>query len=76
VPGGLAYEYCHGVTFYRAFTYCLTQLFRSLKRERKPLTFEALVSRAGKRLAELGYAKHPILVGPAVKRKAPIPYLR
>lgn len=71
----LAYEYRHGVTSYGAFTYCLTRLLRSLKRERKPATFEALVSRAGKRLAELGYAQHPVLVGPAVKRKAPVPYL-
>ncbi len=72
----LAYEYRHGVTSYGAFTYCLTRLFRSLKREGKPLTFETLVDRVGKRLSELGYAQHPTLVGPAVKRKAPIPYLK
>ncbi len=71
----LSYEYRHGVTSYGAFTYCLTRIFRELKQARRPLTFEELIVRVGERLQELRYAQHPVLVGPQVKRTAPIPYL-
>ena len=71
----LSYEYRHGVTSYGAFTYCLTRIFRELKRGRGRLTFEGLIARVGERLQELRYAQHPVLAGPQVKREAPIPYL-
>ena len=71
----LSYEYRHGVTSYGAFTYCLTRIFRELKRGRGRLTFEELIARVGERLNELRYAQHPALVGPQVKRTAPIPSL-
>jgi len=71
----LSYEYRHGVTSYGAFTYCLTRIFREQKQAGGRLTFEDLIARVGARLEELRYAQHPVLVGPEVKRTAPIPYL-
>ncbi len=71
----LSYEYRHGVTSYGAFTYCLTRIFRELKRGRGRLTFEELIARVAERLKELHYAQHPALVGPQVKRTVPIPSL-
>jgi len=71
----LAYEYRHGATAYGAFTYCLTRTFHELKQRWSRHTFEGLIYRVAERLAELGYAQHPVLVGPQVKRTAPIPHL-
>ncbi len=70
-----AYEYRHGVTAFGAFTYALTTVFRQLAVAGKPATFEALVATAGKRLSELRYDQHPVVVGPKVKVTAPIPFL-
>jgi predicted alpha/beta hydrolase family esterase len=69
----LSYEYRHGVTSYGAFTYCLTRIFRQMKRAKKPVTFDALIRNVSARLKELGYAQTPTLVGPAVKKTRKFP---
>lgn len=66
----LAYEYRHGVMAFGAFTYSLTTIFRQVKRDRP--NFPQLVRLATERLAELGYAQRPALVGAKAQLSQPI----
>lgn len=70
-----AYEYRHGVTSFGAFTYCLSAIFRQIKRQQRFPTFKELMDRVSGRLAELKYDQLPALVGPAAKLAAPVSYL-
>ena len=70
----LSFEYRHGVTSYGAFTYCLSRVFRELKRSKQSMSFTTLIERVRTRLDELGYAQRPVLVGPKETTSAPIPY--
>lgn len=64
-----SYEYRHGAASHGAFTYCLNAILRS----QKTITFEALVGKVSDRLAELGYAQVPSILGPSsiVQQKVP-----
>lgn len=70
----LSYEYRHGVTSYGAFTYCLTRVFRQLKRSKKKVSFANLIELVRARLVELHYDQSPVIVGPEQRTSAPIPY--
>lgn len=66
----LSYEYRHGVHSYGAFTYSIaTQLRRSGR-----VTFETLVERVAKQLAELGYKQRPQVLGPGEVVSSRIPW--
>jgi hypothetical protein len=59
--GELSYEYRHGAVSHGAFTYSLAAILR----ERKKITFQALVAETGARLNDLGYAQKPQILGPS-----------
>ena len=66
----LSYEYRHGVTSYGAFTYSMCLELRARKR----ISFENLVKVTRARLAKLEYDQEPQILGPAVVRKARVPW--
>ncbi len=66
----LSYEYRHGVTSYGAFTYSMCLELRARKR----ISFENLVKVTRARLATLEYDQEPQILGPAVVRKARVPW--
>ncbi|WP_425994431.1 caspase family protein [Caulobacter sp. DWR1-3-2b1] len=66
----LSYEYRHGATSYGAFTFCLA----SLLRERKSISFEALVDATREKLIELQYDQTPQILGPTQIVKAKVPW--
>jgi hypothetical protein len=72
--GELSFEYRHGVTSYGAFTYCLTTAYRQFRRTGRHPTFPALISDVTRRLTELRFDQHPVLVMPSEKKRRPIPY--
>jgi hypothetical protein len=57
--GEYAYEYRHGATSYRAFTYSLVNIFRQAARSGKGLNWEVLMRRVAKLLKELEYQQTP-----------------
>lgn len=69
-----SYEYRHGVTAYGAFTYALSQILRRHRAWHRPLTFEQLLEKTRKTLADLQYAQTPAMVGPLAQLKKPIPW--
>jgi hypothetical protein len=66
----LSFEYRHGATSYGAFTYCLA----SILREKKKITFKALVEATRDRLAELEYDQVPQILGPTAVKSARVPW--
>ena len=66
----LSYEYRHGVTSYGAFTYSMCLELRARKR----ISFENLVKVTRARLATLEYDQEPQILGPAVVRRARVPW--
>ena len=68
----LSYEYRHGATSHGAFTYCLASI---LRRERKAVTFEALVDKTRAQLADLQYDQIPQILGPRAIRQHKIPWV-
>ncbi|MDP3854993.1 caspase family protein [Phenylobacterium sp.] len=66
----LSYEYRHGATSYGAFTFCLA----SILRERKSISFKALVAAAADRLEELQYKQVPQVLGPSLVVNAKVPW--
>jgi hypothetical protein len=67
----LSFEYRHGVSSYGAFTYSLAGI---LRRE-KNISFDALVTKTAAQLADLQYDQVPQILGPAMVRKAKVPWL-
>ncbi|HTS84494.1 MAG TPA: caspase family protein [Usitatibacter sp.] len=61
----LASEYDHGSVVQGAFTFSFV---KQLRAARKASTFQSLVKSVGAELASLGYAQHPEIEGPAVRR--------
>lgn len=59
--GELSYEYRHGAVSHGAFTYSLAAILR----EKKKITFQALIDQAAERLDDLGYAQKPQILGPS-----------
>lgn len=72
--GQLSYEYRHGVTSYGAFTYATAQTLREARRRRRALTWEQLVTGAGRVLTRMRYDETPALVCPADLERARIPW--
>jgi hypothetical protein len=72
----LSYEYRHGVTSYGAFTYTLVETLRASRQRGRNLTFEQACRTTGERLAKLGYAQTPALLGPKSVLSRPIPWSR
>jgi hypothetical protein len=64
-----SYEYRDGATSYGAFTYSLCRELR----DRRRISFKRLVDVAAARLADLGYAQQPQILGPQaiVNRRVP-----
>jgi hypothetical protein len=67
----LSYEYRHGATSHGAFTFSLDSI---LRRERKGITFERLVTKTRETLADLQYAQEPQILGPSAIRKHKVPW--
>lgn len=65
-----SYEYRHGVTSYGAFTYSLALELR----RRRRVSYQRLVEVTADRLAELGYAQRPQILGPRVVVNARVPW--
>lgn len=65
-----AYEYRHGAQSYGAFTFALTRTLRN----RKQITFNALVDQTAQTLARLRYDQTPTILGPNVIREANVPF--
>ena len=65
-----SYEYRHGVTSYGAFTYALCLELR----QRKRISFKRLVEVTTDRLAKLGYAQRPQILGPRAIVDARVPW--
>jgi metacaspase-1 len=65
-----SYEYRHGVTSYGAFT---DSLCLELRRRRR-VSFQRLVDVTGARLADLGYAQQPQILGPRAVVNARVPW--
>lgn len=72
----LAYEYRHGVQSHGAFTYCMAKNLRAARRAKKKPSFQDLVRSVARELKALNYEQHPHLVGPTVKKKAPVPMFK
>ena len=68
--GELSYEYRHGAVSHGAFTYSLAAILR----EKKKITFQALVEQTGARLSDLGYAQKPQILGPSAHVGALTPW--
>jgi hypothetical protein len=68
-----SYEYRHGAASHGAFTYCLNAILREEKK--KGITFEALVGKVKVRLADLGYAQMPSILGPTAILKHKVPFV-
>jgi hypothetical protein len=68
--GELSYEYRHGAASHGAFTYSLAAILR----EKKKITFKALVEQTGARLSDLGYAQRPQILGPSAQVSAVTPW--
>ncbi|HSU56206.1 MAG TPA: caspase family protein [Candidatus Dormibacteraeota bacterium] len=67
----LSYEYRDGATSYGAFTYTVTQIFRTSCAGGKHMTWQQLLKGTQEKLARLKYNQTPVLVGPdKVIRKA------
>lgn len=71
--GEYSYEYRHGVTSYGAFTYCLVNMLRTMRKSKKEPTFEELMKAVTKRLKALSYQQTPVLVCPKDKNSHVIP---
>jgi metacaspase-1 len=69
-----SYEYRHGVVSHGAFTFAVAKKLRMAAFARKVPTFQELIRATAKELAELGYAQHPSIVGPAFKLGRPVPW--
>jgi hypothetical protein len=65
-----SYEYRHGVTSYGAFTYSLCLELR----RRRRISFQRLVDVTRARLADLGYAQQPQILGPRAVVNARVPW--
>jgi hypothetical protein len=65
-----SYEYRHGVTSYGAFTYSLCLELR----RRRRISFKRLVDVTAARLADLGYAQKPQILGPRAVVDARVPW--
>ena len=70
----LSYEYRHGVTSYGAFTYTLTQTFRSYSKQGKTMTWEQLIKATQEKLQRMRYNQTPVLVGPEKVIQEKIPW--
>jgi hypothetical protein len=70
----LSYEYRHGVTSFGAFTYCLTQVFREIRKDRKAISWQDLIAATTRKLERMKYDQTPVLVAPAKVAVAPIPW--
>jgi hypothetical protein len=69
-----SYEYEHGSIAHGAFTFALAKNLRASAATGDVPTFRELVRQTGKELAVLGYEQEPIIIGPASKLKAQIPW--
>jgi len=65
-----SYEYRHGVTSYGAFTYSLALELR----RRRRVSYQRLVEVTADRLADLGYAQRPQILGPRAVVNARVPW--
>ncbi len=70
----LACEYHHGAVPYGAFTFVTTNILRQHAAQKKTITFASLIKRTNSALKALGYTQTPVLVGPSVKMRKPMPW--
>ena len=71
--GEYSYEYRHGVTSYGAFTYCLANILRKMRKSGKEPTFEELMKAVTKRLKAMQFQQTPVLVCPKDKGSHVVP---